>query len=96
MTNKANYDKIIKGKQLDYHKDEEHDEQHDEQHDELTDKELDKLMDELQGQEVDGGKRRKTRKQRKRRHNYNMAKSMTITPRKHSTRRRTLHSALAG
>ena len=67
MTNKANYDKIIKGKQLDYHKDEEHDEQHDEQHDELTDEELDKLIDELQGQEVDGGKRRKTRKQRKRR-----------------------------
>ncbi len=63
MTNKANYDKIIKGKQLDYHKDDHQDELKDEEHDE----ELDKLIDDLQGQEVDGGKRRKTRKQRKRR-----------------------------
>ncbi len=63
MTNKANYDKIIKGKQLDDHSDD----HYDEEHDELTDEELDKLIDDLQGQEVDGGKRRKTRKQRKRR-----------------------------
>ncbi len=61
MTNKANYDKIIKGKQLDDHSDD----HYDEEHDELTDEELDKLIDDLQGQEVDGGKRRKTRKHRK-------------------------------